>query len=222
MNRQQKDTSPILARGIAILVLGLLALEVAALILWVPGTWHERTRLVLQVIGLYGIAVGFMSRSDVPRDFRGTLQDMTSPNLYKFMLGNFSFAIFPTLLMATALSKRKLAGAPVALTALGNFSCLFLTPLVFVYVFFHLLVIMPLTYLPYLLASSLVSNIVYSGEDYMIRAERRQLGNAAQQREVSMKAIIEANPAAAKSFVVGVPAVLLSLLSHVSAWFPAG
>lgn len=213
MGQQSSRKDRVFAYGIVSLILVLLALEIAGLILWMPGTWNDRLTAVLAIVGIYGLAIGFFSRSAALVDFRDTLEDLTSPNVLKYLGGNFYFLPFLFSLAAVGLSKYKIEGYPVALGCLGQFLYLALMPFLFAYAVFHIFVVAVLSYLPVVLASAMVAPIVYSSGDIEI-----SIG----QKKVLVSSIVKKDPVAIKGFLIGVPALLVSLLSAISAPFISG
>lgn len=195
------------------LMFALIAVELWSIIFWMPGTWNQRLNAVLAIVGTYGLAIGFFSKSEALAEFRDTLKDLTSPNVLEYLMGNFRFLSYPLLIAAVALSKHKTEGCPIMLSLLGTILFLALSPFLFVYVFFHLLVIVPLTYIPTVLASSIVTVIVYSAEDITVSTSTKR---------VSIKNIVESDQVAAKGFLIGIPGVVLSLLSIITALLIGG
>ncbi|UCE25741.1 MAG: hypothetical protein JSU74_06775 [Candidatus Zixiibacteriota bacterium] len=208
MQNHTRTKASLIAYALAGLLLALIVAEVWLLVYWVPGSWQQRASLVLALIGIYGIAIGFFSKSEALADFRDSLENLTSPNIYEYLLGNFRFLTFVPLFPAVAFCKRWMPGSPMLLCRLGQLLGLFLTPIVFAYIIVHLLVVMPLTYLPTVLASALVSAVAYSGEDFEV---------ASNGRRVSIRTIVRSNQLTAKAFLIGIPGIILSLIGVVSA-----
>jgi len=191
----------------------LLALEIAWLILWAPGTWNDGLTAVLAIVGIYGLAIGFFSRSAALADLRDTLEDLTSSDIGRYLIGNLHFLALLSFLVGLGVSPQKTSGQPLALGCLGGFLYLALVPFVFAYAVFHIFVVIVLSYVPVVLASAIVAPIVYSSGDVEI-----SIG----QKRVLVSSIVKNDPVATKGFLIGVPALLVSLLSAISAPFISG
>lgn len=213
MGNQSSNRDNFIAYIFVTLMFALIAVELWLLIFWVPGTWNQRLNAVLAIVSAYGLAIGFFSKSEALAGFHDTLKYLTSPKVLEYIGGNFRFLSYPLLITTVALSKHKTEGCPIMLSSLGTILCLALSPFLFVYVFFHLLVIMPLTYIPTVLASSIVTVIVYSAEDITVSTSTKR---------VSIKNIVESDQVAAKGFLIGIPGVVLSLLGIITALLIGG
>jgi hypothetical protein len=79
----------------------------------------------------------------------------------------------------------------------------------------HLLLICPFAYIGYLISSAFVESITGAAGDFELTSSSL----TEQKQKVSVKKIIAADPAAAKSFLIGIPAQLLSFLLKGIAMF---
>ncbi len=213
MENRRSKRSDFIVYILVILIFVLIAAELWLIVFWLPGTWYQRLNAVLAVVGAYGLAIGFFSKSEAVSEFRGTLKYLTSPNVVEYLAGNFEFLIYPPLFAVVALSKRKTSDCPIVLSLLGTILCLVLSPFLFVYVIFHLFIIMPLTYIPTVLVSSIVAVIVYSAEDITVSTTTKK---------VSIKNIVEKDQIATKGFLIGIPGIVLSLLGNITALLISG
>ncbi len=193
---------------VTLMMFALIAVELWLIIFRAAGTWNQKVNAVLAIVGAYGLAIGFFSKSEALAEFRDTLKDLTSPNILEYVSGNFRFLSYPPLFAVLAFSKYKTEGCPIMLSWLGTILCLALSPFLFVYVFFHVLVIMPLAYISTVLVSSIVTVIVYSGQDVAVSTGTKR---------VSIKNIVKRDQVAAKGFLIGIPGVVLSLLGTITA-----
>lgn len=91
---------------------------------------------------------------------------------------------------------------------------LLLSPFALLYVVFHLVVIMPLAYLGYVLASAVVGRMESSSRDLQLHKHSGEEVKVLRVRE-----LVHSNGTAAKSFLVGVPAALLVLVTRLAALF---
>ncbi|MBM3140135.1 MAG: hypothetical protein FJZ92_07955 [Chloroflexi bacterium] len=160
-------------------------LAAAALLAWAQGSWDARLAFALQLVGFYGLRLGFLARTTMLKAF-ALDAEMISANLFRFIAGNFTFLGVVAGLFATGLASSRNPGTPLALA-----------PLFVVYAAGHTLVLIPFAYPAYLVASALVEAV----------------------RGSALAALFEDNMAAAKSFLVGGPAVSLSLVTRLIGLF---
>jgi len=215
-------------------VLGALSAQVAALIYLAHGPWHERLSLVLQLLALYGIGLGFLSRSQVVRRARFCIDDMTSPRIGTFVAGNFRFVALLFSTVSVGLSPDRTTRSSLALGCLGGALLMGASPFVILYAAFHLLILAPLSYPAYLMASGLVESVRGSARDLTVTRTSRVPGSADSepglQREeemgevqlFSVREFVDADPASAKSFLIGLPAAVLSLITKLVGLFLSG
>ncbi len=194
------------------LLLTLPILEIVALILWVPGSWNERLTAVLIIVGIYGLAIALFRNTPTMKSF---VEDLTSPNIIEFVVGNCRFLTFLLLLVAAGCNPEKKPGYPLALWFIGNILSIFSVVIVLVYAIFHMLIVAVITYIPTVIASAIVSQIVYAGRDYEIKIQYKN-GPTESTRVCD---VVRNNEIAAKGFLVGLPAILISLLSAISTPF---
>ena len=160
--------------------------------------------LILQIIGAYGIAMGFVQKSDLPKDF-GWLDDMTSPNPGRFVAANIRFLGLLWLLGSIGFGDRSRGNAQ-SWGCFGQILILCVLSLFCLYVLAHLIVICPFAYIGSLFSSALVASITGSAGDIEMTSSKEK---------VRVREIVASNPAAAKSFLVGIPAIVLALVTKV-------
>lgn len=194
------------------LLLTLPILEIVALILWVPGSWNERLTAVLAIVGIYGLAIALFRNTST---MKGFVEDLTSPNILEFVAGNCEFLTFLFALVAAGCNPGKKPGYPLALWFIGNILSIFSVVIVLVYAIFHMLIVAVITYIPMVMASAIVSQIVYAGSDYKIKIQHEN-GSTESTRVCG---VVRNNVIATKGFLIGLPAILISLLSAISTPF---
>ena len=74
--------------AVAFVYLGVLALDVWLLIVLPNASWEARAAFLFQVVGLFALATGFVSATELSKNFSTLLEEMTSPNLRDFLYGN--------------------------------------------------------------------------------------------------------------------------------------
>lgn len=189
----------------AIIVL-LLVVEITVLVYFGHGSFFNRLDFILKVVGSYGIGIGFVQTSDL-KNF-GWADDMTSPNPRRFLAGNWGF--LGTLFLLSSLLYRS-RERPTTLGCLGQILSLCIFPFQFLYCLVHLVLICPFAYVGYVFSSALVESITGSLADIEL-AEITSAGE--ESPKISVRKIIASNPAAAKSFLIGIPALVFAFITN--------
>jgi len=127
---------------------------------------REKLSFVFQVVATYTFAFGLVVQSKLLASFGTLAQDMTSPNLFEFLRGNFAFLGYIFLGLASALEPIKETYGPLYIFEM--LVLLIVGLLSLVYAVLHLLILVPFTYLGYMLASVPINAIVTSNKDYFI------------------------------------------------------
>jgi hypothetical protein len=189
--------------------------EIAVLAYFGQDSWYNRIGFILQIIGFYGIGMGFVQKSNLLKNFAGVAEDMTSPDPIRFLRGNFRFLSILSSIVAQGLDVKRSEKSSMTLGGFGQILILCIFPFLFVYFFMHLLLICPFAYIGYLISSAFVESITGAAGDFELTSSSL----TEQKQKVSVKKIIAADPAAAKSFLIGIPAQLLSFLLKGIAMF---
>ena len=196
-------------KAIIILILLLvLGAEIFLLAKFGRGKWNDKLGLALSVIGFYGISIGFIKKSAIGKTFSNLLEEMTSPNPILFMAGNFSFMGLFLNLVSLGFDKKRNPQSSLPLGCAGMFLLLLLFPFVLGYTIFHLLIIMPLAYLAYLISSAIIETICGAAGDI----EMAQSAPGEADKKLSLKSIISSDREASKSFLIGVPSIVIAFL----------
>jgi len=191
---------------VAIIVLLLLG-EIAILTKYGQASWYNRIGFVLQIIGFYGIGIGFVQKSDLLKNFGG-IDDMTSPDPGKFIRGNFLFLLILASLGRVSLGHRS-SKSSLGLGCIGQFLVICMFPFLFLYSLAHFFVICPLAYIGYFFSSALVASITGSSDDIVLTST----STGEQPQKMSIREVIASNPSATKSFLIGIPAALLAFIA---------
>jgi hypothetical protein len=218
-NKKSSTTSKIAVYSIiSIFVFGLLITEMIWLFHFASGTFSDKVSLVIAITGVYGLGIGFFSSAPSLQAIRGYAKDMTSVNIVEFVSGNLIFMGFLLHFASLGLKSRSEEGAPIGLRFFGGMLWLASFPFILFYVFFHLLVVVPITYIPNLVASALVTSMAYSAGDVEVQVtqDNKPAGTA------RFKAAIKENQLAARGFFMGVPSIVLSFLGKWLAVIAAG
>jgi hypothetical protein len=132
---------------------------------------RERAGTLLQVLGVYSFAFGVLAKTGVLEGL-AMEEDMTSPNLFEFLRGNFYAMGMLTHTLAIMLEPGRTSFS--ALAPLEPFAVLVFSLLGLVYTFFHLLVVMPLSYVAYVVADLPVQAVINSAVDTERSRSRRR------------------------------------------------
>ena len=189
---------------IVVLFVALLTANIWVFLIKPRKPWPEKIALVLQIVGVYTFAFGILAQTKIFEKFGTLAQNMTSPNLLEFMAGNFHFLAIFFSTLAVALEPTKVAYGP--LYFLGMIVLLVFAVLGFVYAAIHILVIMPLSYIAYLLASVPFNAVVTSASDIAI-----SVGDDT----VSIKAVVSSNSVSVKNFLIAIPALATALAGKI-------
>ena len=207
---------------VVLVYLGLLTLGIWIFFIKEQGSLKEKLEFPLQVLTVYTLAFGFLSTSDILKDFTNLTEDMTSPNIFKFMTSNILFlALFigcfaamidPDKTIKSQEIKEKTSMKPLSLfMELVRFFEIFtiLIPIVgvlimIVYIVFHIMVIMPISYIAYVIVSYPIREIQTSGHDIEMSCGTQ---------DVSIKGIFsQENEVAMRNFLIAIPAVILQVV----------
>jgi hypothetical protein len=165
---------------------------------------REKLSFLFQVVATYTFAFGLLAQTKLLATFGTLAQDMTSPNLFEFLRGNFAFLALLFSGLATALEPIKEAYGPLYI--LEMFVLLIGGLLTLVYAVFHLLVIVPFTYLAYMLVAVPINAIVTSASD---------MAFAIGGQTISIKSVVTENVVSFRNFTIAVPAMSLALTSKM-------
>ncbi len=179
------------------------------------GSTSNKTGLILSIIGFYSIAIGFIKRSTIGKTFSGLLEDMTSPNAALFIAGNLTFMGLFLNLISIGFDKNRNANSSLWLGCFGSFLLLLILPLIIIYVIFHLVIILPLAYISYVISSALIETICGASGDI----EMTQSAKGTKDEKLGLKNIINSDREASKSFLIGIPATVISFIVKIISIF---
>ncbi len=192
---------------IVTIIILLLVGEISVLAYFSHESWYNRIGFVLQVIGFYAIGIGFIQKSDLLKNFVG-IDDMTSPDPARFLRGNILFLAVLSSLVSVGFSENRSRKSSMAFGCFGQLLLLCSFPFLLIYFLVHLILICPFAYVGYLFTSALLESISGSSDDIEWTS-----ASAEQSQKMRIKEIIASNPSASKSFLIGIPAVLLALIT---------
>ena len=212
---QSPGEAPTVAtRWVVLAFLVLLALNVW--LLWfvpdAPAT--EKASFALTLVGFYSLALNFSTDSGLAKAFPGWLSELTSPNLREFVAA--SFRVMAVVFFMASLFVRGFPPPMLSrLGLLGAFLALPLALAVVVAIFAagaaYLVVIVPLAYLAYLLASILLDSIENAPEDVALSSE---------EGSVTMRGAVSQHRVQLRTLVVGVPATVLGIGTTAYSFLP--
>lgn len=166
------------------------------------GSWGDRIKQPLEILTVYTIAFGFLSTTDILKDFGHITEDMTDPNMRQFIAGNFLFLTVVFSVLSIALSSRKthyswfyLFETPFLIVLAG---------IAFAYAIFHVLVVIPISYLAYAMVSVPIRAIQTSVDDMAISCG---------EQTITAKGIFSSeNEVAMRNFMIGISVVVLQIV----------
>src|SRR5262245_63785236 len=176
-----EEPPKVATRWIVLVFLVLLALNVWLLWFLPDEPALKKAAFVLTLVGFYSLALNFSNNSGLAETFPDWLPDLTSP-----ILRDFVAASFRVLGVAFLMGSLFVRGFPPPLVArggvLGVLGVLLALPLAFAVVVAifvagaaYLVVIVPLAYLAYLLASVVLDSIEHSPQDMALSSEEGSL-----------------------------------------------
>lgn len=193
---------------ITLILLLLFIAEIFFLYSYSHKTWYDQLGFVLQIIGFYGVGLGFIQKTEALKNFAG-LDEINSPNPVRFIRGNFIFLAQFFLISSIGFDTKRSPSSSMALGCLGQILLLALFPFMFLYALFHLLIICPPAYFAYLLANGIVESIVGASGDMALESKEQD----GKTETVHLKEVIAKNRSATISFLIGIPATVLSLIT---------
>lgn len=203
-------------RRLVVFTAGLVALSLAEY--WLLFTWEgvalrDKLAVVLTIIGAYGTALGLLRRSQALKaEVRDLIGELASPNAALCWGANLVMLSIPLNLLSIVLSGRKRIRQPVVLALLGTLASIAAGLVLVVYVFFHALVVVPISYPALLVAAAVVSAFDAAADD-MAFGSTDASGKASQ--GASLKQTILEDKAASTAFIMGLPAGVIALVGKV-------
>jgi hypothetical protein len=205
--------SPVVKGMSVVALLILLIGYTGVLVYWAQGSWYTRVGIVLEIIAFYSIGLSFVIKAGVLRDYTRLAEKMTSPNLFEFMAGNMTFLGICFLISSIGDGpRRSTSTSPNPMGCLGEVLSMLGLPVSLFFFIFHLIVVMPFAYIGYLVVSSIVERIIRSVSDIGLTITDGPTGSV---QELRIREIIVADPEAAKSILIGVPAIVLALMTRI-------
>jgi hypothetical protein len=174
----------------------------------------EKVSFMLAIVGIYNFALNFLSATGLFKADPSWLDEMTSPSLLDFVAGAFRL----TGLAYLTLSLFIRGFPPPTLPRLRFFLLLITIPLALgmlltaaLVTAAYLVVIVPVAYIGYLLASVFLDAIENAPDDFAISSEEGLL---------TMKEALRDHRAQLRTLVVGLPATVVGIGAAASSVFP--
>ena len=203
MSTQDRPAGPALLVQCLIISLfaGLLILGIWIFLIHGHGPLQAKVELLLEILAFYTFTFGFLTQTGILDHFEDLIRDMTSPNLYEFLRANLVFLTILFSTLAVALDPKKTRYGPSY--PLELLLLLVVGSLVIVYTIFHIVVIVPMVYLPYAMVFVPLRNIQASAGDIVIQYGRR---------DVNIKDVVSSNEVSVRNLLIAVPAMVLALV----------
>lgn len=174
---------------------------------------RDKISAVLAIIGAYGIGLTFFRKSDaLGKAGKEMIEELTSPNAALCWGTNLTFLGMVSSMMSIALSPRKTKLQPAPLMILSSITLIAMALGVFVYAFFHALVVVPITYPAILVAASVVNAYDTAAGDSVLTITKSK---AAPPTSISLKSLVLKDKVASTTFIMGLPATVLALVGRI-------
>jgi hypothetical protein len=212
MTEQQAEQDPHEGRvwaGVIAVYLALLALDIWIYFAVPSVPWLSRVGFVLQVIGVAGLATGFLAATEISKRLSSLLEDLTSPNLREFIAGNFALSaivlfVLGALFRGILQARRWYTGIPLALIYFISLPFVVLLGLAY-----YVLVVPP-AYLAYLLVSAPLNTIKDSDRKITISRGKDSRG---EEQTIDVRAIVVEHTVPLRGFLVGLASTLFAVLA---------
>ena len=205
------------------------ALEYWAIVTWNGVANADKVTAILGIIGAYGIGIGFLKRmKDLGDHVKQMLGELVSPNAGLYIASNFTYLGVVCSLLAVGLNSRKTRYPPAIVYLISSLTLIVIGLGVFIYVFFHLLIVIPIAYPAVLVASAIVDAFENASGDSVFTitggdAEQHmhaEVGNDTKKTSgnttvISLKSFVSHDRVAATGFIMGLPAAVLGLIGKI-------
>ena len=190
--------------AVIVVYLGLVALDVWIYFAVPSIPWLARVSFVLQVIGVAGLATGFLAATEISKRLSSLLEDMTAPNLRQFVAGNLALSAIvmsalSCLFSGILFSRRWYTALPLALVYVMSL------PFVFVLGLAYYVLVVPPAYIAY---------AVVSGPLNTIKASDREITITRGKEKIDVRAIIVEHTVPLRAFLVGLASTLFAVLTR--------
>jgi hypothetical protein len=213
---------------LAVGVIGVLLVVDIFFIGWVgEASIISRVSLALQLLGAYNLGIGFLAGSQSLQDIV-PLEAMTSSNIGSFLRANrlvFATGIgFAAMLVRGGRLSSKPRTAPLGrrwvMGLIGAVVTWIGLPLSSIIALFYLIAVMPIAYLGYVVADSILQRIMRNSTP--LRLPVFGVGphhTGRPERTISIIDVIIENPPQLKGFLVGLPSVALGIIAGMVSSF---
>jgi hypothetical protein len=189
------------------------AAEYTALFLWPGVAISAKVSVALAIIGVYGLGLGFLrSLEKLDASAKGVIDELASPNAALCYAGNMTY--LGTLLhtLALAVPGTRSRRSPLALQLLMMLAVLIVGLGLFIYVVFHAVIVVPISYPAVLIAASVVNAYEETASDAYLTVtdSARSITSGGPLRD-----LVVGHKVAATAFIMGLPAAVLSLVGQV-------
>lgn len=205
------------------------AFEYGAILLWDGIANQDKVTAFLSVIGAYGLGIGFFSKiKDLGKPIRTLLAELISTNAAAYIAANFTYLGTIMSTLALGLNSRKTKYPSPIIYLLSSLALIIIGLGVFVYVLFHLFIVLPLSYPAVLIAGSVVNSFETANGDHILAirnvdsnkirvdlTEQEDTNSEDEVTRVSLKAVVTKDKVAATGFIMGLPAFVLALIGKI-------
>lgn len=210
------------------------AAEYWAILNWDEVAREDKVTAILAIIGAYGLGIGFFRRMKGLSDhIQGMIADLVSPDAVDYLWSNLTYLSIVVSTTSIGLKSDKTETPHLIQFLLSSIALIAMVPCVFIYVVFHLLIVLPISYPAVLVAASVVRAYETASGDAVLRVwnvddqpeatgqhlapdEKGEPSAPTGAAEISLKGFVTKDKVAAAAFIMGLPAATLALIAKVA------
>ena len=197
--------------GVALLAV-VLTIDFVVLRLMPIDSLETKISMVLGAVGIYSLLVGVISSTDVHKSI---IESITSHNLAEYLVGNLLVLASASTLLGNAVDPRRVTLQPsrwgtAVLRRIIVSGLVF--PASFLYMLFHVIVVLPFAYLAYAPASLAVSAALDSARPQELEVKDNKTG---EEKKLLGVEWVRNHRVQATSFAVALPSSTITLLLQI-------
>ena len=189
---------------VIVVYLALLALDIWIYFAVPSIPWLARISFVFQVVGVAGLATGFLAATEISKRLTSLLEDLTAPNLRQFVAGNLALSAIvmsalSCLFSGILFTKRWYTALPLALVYLISL------PFVVALGLAYYVLVVPPAYIAYAVASGPLNTI---------KASPREITIKRGEEKIDVRAIMVEHTVPLRAFLVGLASTLFAVATR--------
>lgn len=192
----------------------LAAFDIWLLLLRPDATWDAKIAFVLGLIGVYTFGFGVVSATGLLKQLPSMGEELTSPNPTRFLAGTFLLLSILQMALSIALSSSRTQAnldrrGGVVLNLVETPIILVGALVVTAFILIYLVLIAPLAWIAYTVASAPLDSILGSARDVEFAS---QSASGESESIITIKDFVREHLVTLRSLLVGVPALVSSLI----------